>query len=114
MKYLNSPDRKSTKRGKEIFILKVIASRKQTERDRGGSEKDLIKEKIDKLHKFESKERQTKSPKKPLLKSKEEGQILGLPPTPPDQEKDNSKDEDFEEEASIYFFEDDEEELENL
>ena len=69
-----------------------------------------MKDKIDKLHKFESKEKGPKSPKKPLLKSKEEGQVLGLPP---EDEKVSEK-EDLEDEPSIYFFEDDEDELEIL
>ncbi|CAI2384584.1 unnamed protein product [Moneuplotes crassus] len=72
--------------------------------------KDKLKNKIDKLHKFESKEKSQKSPKKPLLKSKEEGQVLGLPP----EEEKKSEKEDLEDEPSIFFFEDDENELENL
>lgn len=49
---------------------------------------------------------------KPLLKSKEEGQILGLPK---DEEKDKSdKQSESEDEPSIYFYEDDDDELENL
>lgn len=74
--------------------------------------KDNEKQKVDKLHKFETKEKSTiKSPKKPLLKSKEEGQILGLP-----QQEDHKSDQNdnLDDEPSIYFYEDDEEELENL
>ena len=51
-----------------------------------------------------------KSPKKPLLRSKEEGQILGLP----QEDKKSEQDRDIEDEPSIYFYEDDEEELENV
>lgn len=70
-----------------------------------------IKDKIDKLHKFEAKEKALKSPKKQLLKSKEEGNIIGLPQ---EKEKEVEKEDEVEDEPSIYFFEDDEEELENL
>lgn len=73
--------------------------------------KEKLKDKIDKLHKFEAKEKSLKSPKKPLLRSKEEGQVLGLPP--PEEDKKSEK-EDTEDEPSIFFFEDDEDELEIL
>lgn len=72
--------------------------------------KDKLKSKIDKMHKFESQEKTSKSPKKPLLKSKEEGQVIGLPI----EEEKKSEEDEFEDEPSIYFFEDDEDELENL
>lgn len=71
--------------------------------------KPLARENIDKLHKFESKEKPLKSPSKPLLKSKEEGQVLGLPQEDKKVEKD-----DLDDEPSIYFYEDDEDELETL
>jgi hypothetical protein len=52
-----------------------------------------------------------KSPKKPLLKSKEEGSVIGLPA---EEEKKSEIDDEIEDEPSIYFYEDDEEELEIL
>ena len=58
-----------------------------------------------------SKKRRQKVQNKPLLKSKEEGQILGLPK---DEDKKSDNQSDSEEEPSIYFYEDDDEELENL
>lgn len=45
------------------------------------------------------------------MKSKEEGQILGLPK---DDDKKSDKESETEDEPSIYFYEDDDEELENL
>ena len=76
------------------------------------SNKDNEKQKVDKLHKFEIKDKLLmKSPKKPLLRSKEEGQILGLPR---EEDKKSEQDRDIEDEPSIYFYEDDEEELENI
>lgn len=71
---------------------------------------EKLKKKMDSIHKFESNERAIKSPHKTILKSKEEGQILGLP----QEEKKEEKEEDYDEEPSIYFYEDDEEELEKL
>lgn len=58
-----------------------------------------------------SKKRRQKVQNKPLLKSKEEGQILGLPK---DEDKKSDNQSDSEDEPSIYFYEDDDEELENL
>lgn len=79
-------------------------------KNKDSNNRDQLKEKLTKLHKFEAKEKNVKSPKKPLLKSKEEGQVLGLP----QEEKKSEKEEEVEDEPSIYFYEDDEDELENL
>jgi hypothetical protein len=88
-----------------IFIIHIEFKKNQIKKNSD------IKQKIDKLHKFEAKDKTLKSPKKPLLKSKEEGIILGLPQ---EKDKEPENEDEQEDEPSIYFFEDDEEELEIL